>query len=338
VFEVLSALLILVGGVFTLGFALSPKRKKRRNPTRKQLDYLEGLVEANNGYRATPLELEDWIEKHARGSLTFHRASSLIRRLKRENDEKRERLFLDRGRARLDLSSVRPRAEISSFLASDFGAYGFCSNSFFFTLQGAPNRNFYELDEGRACHEKRRGPSRFGGPFRDKNSEWIQSEVSGVHEVKWFTTRGADVLEDSELGLRGIPDGVIYHLDGSCSVVELKSKRSLGFKSPWLGDVLQACAYHNILQSESRKNGVVISPRIFILYVGRGAKGKVSERKLFEADYHEYETSFFNALGAMKKTTFRPDLYRSGGSRKKCQSCGHRKVCARWTEKALRAG
>ena len=281
-------------------------------PTSAQLAYLEGLIQINNTFRANPLILKDWIKTHYAGTLYRWSATKLIKRIKAENDEK-NKSFKKKMKNKFD------RQEKVKIYASDFSAYGFCPNSFYLSYRGFASRNLYELESGKVYHGER---GTLEG-YKNKNSEFLINNVEGIQTVEWFKASEEETLHDLESSISGVPDGIIIFKDKTQAIVELKSTKSSAPTEPYLGDVMQACAYLRLYQKNPKYGSYAMSPNVFILYTIRDT----GTRKLFEVNSKDYELRFVTSLKNMRKPIYSSELLNSERNKNKCPACGHRVMC-----------
>ena len=297
----------------------APRRSWRNNATRGQLSYLQLLVNENNHFRATPLLLNDWFGAHSRGRKSFWAAHQLIRKLKSENSAKAQEF-----KKKLQDGAGRNRKGDGedTLRASDLNAYGYCPNAFTLRYRGYADRNLYELEQGQLYHGE---APRSNGYAGNKNSDCIRKALSGIRDVTWFKTALQDPLSNQELGLTGIPDGLIEFENGELAVVEVKTAKTLP-ERPYRGDILQACAYRKLYLGQD--SPAQISTRVYILYIDKRFK----DRLLFEVDASVHERNLLSTLQEMRSASYRSDLFQS--QKKKCQACGFRALCKSVSGKA----
>lgn len=285
--------------------------------TEAQLAYLEILIDANNNYRAVPWQLDDWIQNYYKGRWDSYRATKLIEKLKLENAEKLK-TFKEKINDRSD------RIGQDTIYASDFSAYGFCPNSFYLTYRGYANRNLYELKQGHVYH----GEFSKSEGHTNQNNKFLKEKIAGIKEIKWLKINKDEPLYDKERNLSGLPDGIILFEDRKLAIVEIKSTRSISMSEPYLGDIIQACAYKKICGDSSKVESGRMNADAFIIYIHKES----GERQLFTVDSNRYENHFQSSLSKMKNIDFQANLYQSEKNLKKCAACGYRALCRKMSQ------
>jgi len=293
-------------------FGRSGSSSKWGEATPAQIEYLENLIEINNAYRATPWTLNDWVKTFYKGSLYFWSAKKLIEKIKSENLMKQKN-FKEKIKNRVD------RKTKDTIFASDFSAYGFCPNSFYLGHRGFASINLYEMTSGKLYH----GDFAKSDVYSNKNSDFLEKNIKGIENIKWYKSDEAEALYDSKLKLSGIPDGLLSFEDKTQSIVEVKSKNSFKNIGPYWGEILQAIAYHKIFSNNRKSDSYNLNDKIFFLYILR----KTQERRLFEISASQYSSSFRSALEKIKNVSFDKTLFNSEKNNKKCPTCGYRSLC-----------
>lgn len=219
------------------------RRRSSRAPTQKQLEYIRTLININNRYRAVPWSLEDWIEKYFKGNWDFSCASHLISKLKEENGVKSNE-FAEK------IKSAKSRQR-ECFFASDLGLYLYCPNTIFWIFKGYANKNLYEVNIGSLYHGDLKG--RDGSAKENTNTSFLLKAEASLKRVEWYRLHESEPFYLKKYNLSGIPDGVGHHRDGSCSVIELKTRNSIAdMKAPYPGDILQAYSYYLLLKESQQ--------------------------------------------------------------------------------------
>jgi CRISPR/Cas system-associated exonuclease Cas4 (RecB family) len=237
----------------------------------------------------------------------------LIQKIKAENLSLRSE-FADLIRN----SRANPRNS-NVFMASDFGAYGYCENSFYLKLRGFVSRNLYELKQGRLYH----GEYSKADYTLNQNTEYLKDEVEDFRSVQWFRGRNLPPVFNEKMKMVGIPDGLVYFADEKRALVEVKSTRQLPVREPFWGDVLQACAYQKICSGGNNSELRSVDSDVFILYVQKDS----GSRRLFRINSHNHGQEFEETRSQMQQTQYNSNLYQSPAFEKKCAACGYRHVC-----------